>query len=245
MQAEISKTLQDKQVEPIQKAFDCLNEVASNQQFANFGKNRNNNSSVGGNYRELVELIQKTKASCTFASSQIQELNDWHQLLHGEFKRTEEVFDLHQCINMLVEQARQEVKDNPKIKIRLLNNFSEDKSNYVPQMVISDQTRFRQCASTLIKNAIANTLRGSINLIVRFDPYKKKIAFEVEDFAKKMEKKEIDKLKQISTDLNQLSLMLEALQCPIISQNNNIGSFAKGPSTQGYLESNGIGLFVC
>tara|TARA_B110000285_G_scaffold168112_1_gene188011 strand:+ start:934 stop:1122 length:189 start_codon:yes stop_codon:yes gene_type:complete len=62
-------------------------------------------------------------------------------------------------------------------------------------MVISDQTRFRQCASTLIKNAIANTLRGSINLIVRFDPYKKKIAFEVEDFAKKMEKKEIDKLK--------------------------------------------------
>jgi len=30
MQAEISKTLQDKQVEPIQKAFDCLNEVSSN-----------------------------------------------------------------------------------------------------------------------------------------------------------------------------------------------------------------------
>ena len=102
------------------------------------------------------------------------------------------------------------LKDNSRIKINLINNFMKDQSNYVPRMVISDQARFVQCASTLIQNSINNMVEGQISILVRFDPYKQQVYFEVEDSAKGIRQR----------DLDHLNTMLNALHCPNISMNN-------------------------
>ena len=110
----------------------------------------------------------------------------------GKFNKKEEIFDFHKTMNQLVDSFIYTLKDNSRMKINLINNFKKDQSNYVPRMVILDQARFIQCASTLIQNSINNMFEGQINILVKFDAYKQQVYFEVEDSAKGIRQRDLD-----------------------------------------------------
>lgn len=68
-------------------------------------------------------------------------MNDWYGIQHGQFKRAEEIFDFHKTVDQLVDSFIA-ANENERLTIKLVNNFRNDQSNYVPKMVISDQARF-------------------------------------------------------------------------------------------------------
>ena len=60
-------------------------------------------------------------------------------------------------------------------------------TNYVPQKVFSDETRFTQCCMSLIQSVIDNTMSGErnkINIMCRFNSNKEKLYFEIEEYSK-------------------------------------------------------------
>ena len=69
--------------------------------------------------------------------------------MHGKFVKQDEIFDLHLCIQTILD-SYEHISRKMQIEINLLNNFQEDLCNYVPKMVIADKVRFRQCCSALI-----------------------------------------------------------------------------------------------
>jgi len=69
-------------------------------------------------------------------------------------------------------------------------------------MVIADQARFIQCASTLIQNAFSNMINGPVNILLRYDAYKQQVYFEVEDFARGIRQKDFDYLQETLDALN-------------------------------------------
>ena len=97
------------------------------------------------------------------------------------------------------------LKDNKNIEIHLANNFEEDKfnmpgmnealmTNYVPKKVISDETRFTQCCTSLIQNVIDNSLtseKNKINITSRYNSTKQQLYFEVEEYSKGMRLKDL------------------------------------------------------
>ena len=62
-------------------------------------------------------------------------------------------------------------------------------ADYVPQMVKSDEVRFRQCCSALIQNAIDNSEAGEenkLNITSRYSVRKRCLYFEVEEYSRGM-----------------------------------------------------------
>jgi len=67
-------------------------------------------------------------------------------------------------------------------------------ADYVPQMVLSDEERFKQCCSALIQNALDNSQVGEknkINITIRYHSSKQLLYFEVEEYKNEMRHKDL------------------------------------------------------